>query len=276
MRPWVRLTFFAALTAPMAGCATHPPPPPPLGLIPPAQRAADLRDNRIRLLGVDRAPNLPLNEPIYELPFTAFGVTMNLILFSPIHRLYMYMTGDTPARAVRDIVDPYSADNRRYGILRLAQEAYARQGTSERDLWSNMAANDPDYTVRAAGIRALNWARAPGFTQVFINAMGDSHALVRMEAAKALANIPDPKAIGVLISHLQQDDSYDVRIACADALRCYKTDKAAEALIDVLNDDAFAVAWQARQSLCLMTGYDFGYDEQAWLNYLSQSKQPFG
>jgi HEAT repeat protein len=74
------------------------------------------------------------------------------------------------------------------------------------------------------------------------------------------------------MQHLQQDASRDVRIAAADALRCYRTDEVAHALIDVLDDADFAVAWQARQSLRLMTAYDFHYDERAWLVYLSENE----
>ena len=71
------------------------------------------------------------------------------------------------------------------------------------------------------------------------------------------------------------DEAKDVRIAAADALRLHKTLDVARALMSVLNDREFGAAWQARQSLILMTGRDFRYDESAWLDYLSKAKNPF-
>jgi HEAT repeat protein len=246
-----------------------------MGPVPPAERAADLRDDRIRLLGVDRAPKVQLDVPFYDIPGNALGAAFDAVFISPSIRLYMIFTGDTPATAARQMLDEQSADARRHGILRLAQEQYARQGEPENELWADMARRDKDYTVRAAAIRALNWARDPHHTQIFIDALTDEHPLVRLEAAKALANIPDPNAITPLLSRLQNDVSRDVRIASADALRCYKTDEVAHALITTLPESDFDVAWQSRQSLRLMTAYDFGYDEQAWIRYLAENPKPF-
>ena len=70
-------------------------------------------------------------------------------------------------------------------------------------------------------------------------------------------------------------ETRDVRVACADALRSYKTPEVARVLIGVLNDRDFAVAWQARQSLRLMTGHDYRYDDNAWVQYLAAAKSPF-
>jgi HEAT repeat protein len=87
--------------------------------------------------------------------------------------------------------------------------------------------------------------------------------------------VPVEKAVSKLVLHLQRDESKDVRIACADALRNTKTQEVARALIGVLNDRDFGVAWQARQSLRLMTGHDYRYDDNAWVQYLAAEKNPF-
>jgi HEAT repeat protein len=137
---------------------------------------------------------------------------------------------------------------------------YARQAT------------DPDYTVRAAGLRALNRSRAKRYTALFMQCLGDEEALVRLEAADALSNIPDPDATRPLIDHMQNDFYRDVRIACAEALRNYHNAEVTQALVDALTDRDFSVAWQARQSLALLTGQDFRYDRQAWLGYLTSVK----
>jgi len=257
------------------GCANKPPPAQTVGLIPSGERSADVRDDRNRLLGVDRAPTVPLDEPFYDIPFTAFGAGIDLAFVQPTYRLYAYFTGDTAATAARQMLDFQSADNRRHGILRLAQESYARTGKPENDLWADLAKRDKDYTVRAAAIRALNWSRSPGHGAIFIEALKDPQPLVRLEAAKALANLPDPAASSALQELVSGDVSRDVRIACVDALRCYKNTESAHALINVLNDSSFDVSWQARQSLRLMTAHDFAYNEQQWLGYLSERAQPF-
>jgi hypothetical protein len=278
MRLFSRLpaTALAFATALAGGCAFRHPVQQSVGLIPPAERSADLRDDRIRLMGVDRAPAVPPSEPIYEVPGFVFEAVFDFLFVSPAERLYAHFTGDTAGRAARDMLDTQSADNRRYGILRLAGESFARQSPDDRLLWADMARHDPDYTVRAAAIRALNWSRAPGNGPLYIDSLGDEQVLVRLEAAKALANAPDDRAAAPLLDHLQQDASRDVRVASADALRCYHTQEVAHALILLLNDPDFAVCWQARQSLRLMTAHDFHYDEQAWLGYLSGNRAPFG
>jgi hypothetical protein len=197
------------------------------------------------------------------------------VFVSPAQRLYAYFSGDNAARAARDMLDTNNADNRRRGILRLAAESFARQSNDYRTVWADMARHDPDYTVRAAAIRALNWSRAPGNGPLYVACLDDSEVLVRLEAAKALANAPYAAASAPLMDHLQRDVSRDVRVASADALRCYHTEDVARNLILLLNDQDFGVCWQARQSLRLMTAHDFHYDEQAWLSYLSGARTPF-
>jgi HEAT repeat protein len=126
-------------------------------------------------------------------------------------------------------------------------------------------------------IRALNRARDKGSVPAMVEALNDKSELVRLEAAKGLANIPDESAIIALIRRVQDaQETTDVRIAAADALRSFRKPEVAQALIGVLRDRNFGVAWQARQSLLLMTGKDFHYDRAAWLGYLSGTQKPFG
>jgi len=271
-----RLASVATLLMAMgaAGCASHHPQQQTIGLIPRAERAADLRDDRVRLLGVDRAPTVPPAEPLYKVPFIVIGAGFDFVFVEPITLLYKHFSGDTPQRAADEMFDADSPDKRRHGILRLCEEPYARQSVEDRDVWARMASRDTDYSVRAAGVRALNWSRAAR-GELYITELEDEQPLARLEAAKALANDPDARATAPLLAHLHQDISDDVRIACADALRCYKTQEIATALIEVLDDSNFDVAWQARQSLRLMTAHDFHYDERAWLGYLSENREPF-
>jgi HEAT repeat protein len=150
--------------------------------------------------------------------------------------------------------------------------------------------HDDDFTVRAMAIRALNIARDHLSTSIFVDALKDDSEQVRLEAAKALVNLPDPAAVQPLERVLAGTraiispdghqalvaESKDVRIAAADALRQYRTLDVARVLVSYLNETDFGVAWQSRQSLIALTGQDLQYDESAWLEYLVGPSKPFG
>lgn len=229
-----------------------------------------------RLAGEDHARNPVYEGPFWLAPFNLIGQGIDKGIVQPTSHFIDYLEGDTPGAAARKIVDQQSADHRREGTLRLSDFAFAREGKADQKLWGILGSNDDDYSVRAAGIRALNRSRDKSHTTLYIKSLSDENQMVRLEAAKALANVPDEQAITPLITHLQNDPNKDVRIACADALRNYKSIEVAHALAQVLADTDFGVAWQARQSLCLMTGRDYRYNERAWLDYLTESKNPFG
>lgn len=169
-----------------------------------------------------------------------------------------------------------NADHRRSGIIYLSDRSPGRQDPYLRQ-YNIMARTDVDPLTRSMAIRALNRSRDKRAIPVFLAALEERSELVRLEAAKALANNPDPSAIPALIRHLDaQDEVVDVRIACADALRLYRTPEVAQALVRTLRERNFGIAWQARQSLMLMTGKDFRYDTAAWLTHLSGTNKPFG
>jgi hypothetical protein len=191
---------------------------------------------------------------------------------------YELAEGHTPAAAVHAMNDPSSADNRRNGIIDLVSEWDFARKPPYTTKYKIMAQNDPDFTVRAMAIRALNISRDSSATPIFISALDDDEELIRLEAAKALANIPDPQAVTSLERILQgrretsdgqsQDESLDVRIAAADALRHYPRLTVAQNLVACLNEREFGIAWQSHHSLTILTGHDLQYDQNAWLSYL--------
>ncbi|MCC7349936.1 MAG: HEAT repeat domain-containing protein [Phycisphaerales bacterium] len=185
------------------------------------------------------------------------------------------MGGNTAARAVKRMEDPIFPDERREGILYLVDHEYGRKAPyTER--YRQIAVSDSDYTVRAMAIRALNISRDSGATAIFIQGLSDTQPLVRLEAAKALVNLPDANAIPKLLQVVSnEDENKDVRIAAADALRHYKSLEVARTLVGVLQQREFGVAWQARKSLVQLTGHDLGYNDGAWLNYLTGPDKPF-
>lgn len=184
--------------------------------------------------------------------------------------------GDTPRRAVMRMTDKHSADNRRNGLNRLMEWQYTHQPPYTR-VYEGMASLDDDPTVRAAAIRACNRSRDRKATPVFIKALSDQNEQVRLEAAKGLANLPDPNAAAPLTKLANSaDESLDVRIAAIDALKYYRTLEVARVLSGLLADPDFSVNWQARRSLVFLTHKDFAYDQGAWLAYFVGPQKPLG
>src|SRR5436853_542620 len=141
-----------------------------------------------------------------------------------------------------------------------------------------------------AAVRALDRSRSTSVDPIALKYLDDPNPLLRLEAAKALANIPDEKAVPALLRHLAGvfeirgetgrmeavQETRDVRVACADALRNFHTREVAAALVAVLKEKDFETPWQARKSLILMTGHDFRYDQGKWTDYLTKAANPFG
>lgn len=185
--------------------------------------------------------------------------------------------GDTALKSAQAMENERFPDQRRKGINKLVERDYGKRDPYTKR-YAQIAQNDPDFLVRATAIRALNRARHQPATPVFIAALTDEHAMVRLEAAKALANVPDANAAGPLVAAVNNAaEDRDVRIAAADALRHYKQLEVARALANQLGEAGdFSVAWQARRSLRELTGRDMRYDQDAWLGYLAGPEKPLG
>lgn len=227
----------------------------------------ELRANELRLKSEDQLPKAAWKKPIAK-------VTDKI--WDQITRIYNYITGTTPFNAAKDLLDPTHADRRRQAIVYLSKREFGRQDPYVT-YYAEMVRSDRDYTVRAMAIRALNRVRAQKYSPLYLQFLEDRHELVRLEAAKALANVPDARAIQALMNHLEpaREESIDVRVACVDALRNYRTSEVAQALVRALGDRQLGVCFQARRSLKVMTGKDYRYDQAAWLNYLTSNSKPF-
>lgn len=197
-------------------------------------------------------------------------------LFGGIGQALDNLTGKTPLRAVTMIQNPHSADQRRKGIYRLVKREFAQRPRYTRR-YQQIAQSDPDATVRAAAIRALNASREKSAVPIFIAALSDESDMVRLQAAKALSNIPDPAAAEPLSRVLgNQAETRDVRIAASEALRHYRNPDVARVLVGTVGGRDFSIAWQSRWSLKILTGNDYGYDERKWLEYIAGPNKPLG
>jgi HEAT repeat protein len=186
-------------------------------------------------------------------------------------------SGKTPLAAAEEMQNKFSPEQRRNGINQLSDRDFGRK-PPYTIRYQQIAQFDTDWLVRATAIRALNRSRDASATPIFIKALGDDIPLIRIEAAKALANIPDANAIVPLVKHVSDNnEDRDVRIWCAQALRHYpKNLDVARTLAMQLTVREFGIAWQAHQSLVNLTGKDLKYDETAWLKYFTGPENPFG
>ncbi|HSU67529.1 MAG TPA: HEAT repeat domain-containing protein [Tepidisphaeraceae bacterium] len=210
-----------------------------------------------------------------ESPFKAVGDGVTELFAWPTQAIQT-ASGDTPRRAVNQMQDKNSADNRRNGLNRLMEYPYTHRPPYTK-VYEGMATLDKDPTVRAAAVRACNRSRDHKATPVFIKALSDSSEMVRLEGAKGLANIPDPNAATPLVAIANNpDEDRDVRIAAIDAVKYYHTLEVARVLSGLLTDHDFSICWQARRSLVYLTHKDFGYDQGAWLGYFVGPAKPFG
>ena len=167
-------------------------------------------------------------------------------------------------------------DVRRRSINGLVERDFGKRDPYTKR-YAEIAQLDPDFLVRATAIRALSRARHRPATPTFIKALADAHPMVRLEAAKALANLPDPGASAPLVAAVNNgQEDRDVRIAAADALRHYRRPEVARSLAGQVGASDFGVAWQSRRSLAALTGRDMRYDQAAWLAYVNGPTKPLG
>ncbi len=193
-----------------------------------------------------------------------------------VSRTSDFFAGKRPNTFVRMMEDSSSSDARRVGINRLVEYDFAKKPPyTER--YRQIAASDPDVLVRVTALRALNQSRDAASTELFIAALRDPNDLVRLEGAKSLIHMPDPRSTDALTAIVNRpEENRDVRIAAAEALKHYANLDVARALVGRLNEREFGVAYQARRSLKRMTRKDLGYDQGAWLSFLTGPNKPFG
>jgi HEAT repeat protein len=211
-----------------------------------------------------------------------FSLLVALLLFltlpgcQQVRRATNYFRGETPGKDARLMEDTASPDNRRRGIYALVENDFA-QKEPYTTRYRQIVQSDESAAVRAAALRALNVSRDTGAADLYLKALADPDPQIRLEGAKALANMPNPDATDALLRVLNApEEDQDVRIAAASALKYYPRRDVARALVAQLDQRTFGVAWEARRSLRQITGADYAYDNAAWLEYISNPANPLG
>lgn len=185
--------------------------------------------------------------------------------------------GETkPADAARDMVNPYDADKRFRGTTLIANAPFGGEDVYVK-LYAEMVKSDPDVGVRAVAARALALHGGPEHAESIARLLKEKERLPRLEAARALQRLHNPKVIDDLVTAVDYRKEFDaeVRAQAAIALGQYAENKVVQALIAAVDDDSLSVSRAARGSLKTLTGEDLGEDIKPWLAWFNQTKTPF-
>ncbi len=105
----------------------------------------------------------------------------------------------------------------------------------------------------------------------FVKDLQDESWQIRWDAAAALGEIKDPRAIGPLGKALQDENSY-VRMTAARSLGMIEDPRVIAPLIQALKDDSHGVKKNAVLSLKIRTGQDFSKDYETWRRWWEENK----
>lgn len=107
--------------------------------------------------------------------------------------------------------------------------------------------------------------------EFLIKSAKDQSWQVRWDAAAALGETKDPRAIKPLSAALKDENSY-VRMTAARSLGLINDPRVIEPLIGALKDESHGVKKNAVLSLKKITGKDFGKDYAKWQQWWEQNK----
>jgi len=162
------------------------------------------------------------------------------------------------------------ADIRREGVY-LLREKPANTWEKTPQILNIMCQGDPDGQVRAVALKVLaELDTKDTYLPVALKAAAkDQEVSVRRESVSIMSRRSDDASMERLLEMLNQDEDREVRSRAAAALANYNDRRSMRGLIRALTDEQFSVSYRARESLEKLTGANYGYDQQAWLTWLS-------
>ncbi len=177
------------------------------------------------------------------------------------------LAGPSPADAADMALDPYDPQRRFRGTLLLANAKFAGE-----PLYMQLFADglrDPDPGVRLASARAIANHGVPSQAMSLVPLLKDDNQDVRLEAAKGLQRLHEPKVVDALLERLdpKKEPQPEVRAEIAEALGQYAEGRVVQALIAALDDNRLSVNRRAEASLRTLTGNDLGLDRGAWVRW---------
>lgn len=181
----------------------------------------------------------------------------------------------TPQVAARMMVDPYDPDNRRKGTVLIANSPFGGADAYVA-MYRDRVVNESNPLVKAASITALGRYGKPSDAPAIAECLADDNEVVRWEAAKALQRLHNPAVATDLLKVMRtRNEHRDVRIAAAIALGQYKQDRVFQGLVWALDVRELAINAASAESLTVLTGQEFGFDANAWLQWYNATDAPF-
>jgi hypothetical protein len=193
---------------------------------------------------------------------------------SDLSQFTQSFTPPSPAQAARWAADPNDRENARRGTILLANAPFG--GTEVYVKMYRLYAEDAgDPLVRAAALQALARHGDAADAVLVAKSLVSPFRQVRLAAAKALQRLHDPAVADLLWPRLvNAEEDSDVRTEVAIALGQYPTPAVFNALVAALSQRELAVNTAALDSLRMITGKDFGIDEDMWLEHMVTAKPP--
>ena len=185
-------------------------------------------------------------------------------------RLLKFSFGPSPEELAAQAFESPDPDVRREAIIKLSDHSWGRAEPYLKGYAAIVTAElrkrgDRRHpTLICAAVRALGRGGDATYLPHVLVALKDVSAEVRWDAAAALDNMIGEKAVVALRSSALSDASVDVRAACCRVLRHYRRQDVLNTLIRCLDDDEFAVRYQAHRTLRELAGRDFGPDAADW------------
>lgn len=183
----------------------------------------------------------------------------------------------TPLQAAEMADNPYDANDRYRGTLMLANAYYAGEPVYIALFERRIV--DADANVRSAGARGLANHGEPRHVPLLVKALRDDpDAFVRREAARGLQRLHGEEAVPPLVKsvNVKTELDKDVRIAAAAALGQYPEPNVLDSLIAAVEEDPqLAVNAAALDSLKTLTGENFGLNRAAWVKWREAVSDPF-
>lgn len=186
-----------------------------------------------------------------------------------------------------------SGDERRRGVIGLAD---SRDGKTEwaMKVLDTIARTDVNAAVRCAAIAAMVPASGAEQVPTALNILSsDSERIegtrtapgaVRWEAAKLLLSVIERysyeesqrgKIVQVLLERMAVDKDRNVRLTAMEALSYFPEPPIPSALVDVMEEDDFALQHGAERALIALTGQTHHHDPKAWRKWIAETPDLF-
>ena len=190
------------------------------------------------------------------------------------NKLLVVIWGPQGTQLVDMAFHPNDADVRREGVVGLSDKDWAHNTPAIMKGIATILETDPAESVRCVAARALGKTGDPNYVAALAAALRDISPAVRWDAATALDNVVNESAVAPLRERAASDESADVRMACAKALRHYRITEAVAALVMCMDDDELGVRYVAHLSLVEIFARDMGADWQDWRGVVDKEIPP--